>query len=42
MVTHYTGLPAESAEIMDLDRMGMNVIARYDGDNIPCRLPFPR
>jgi putative heme iron utilization protein len=42
MVAHYTGLPAESAEIIDLDRMGMNVIARYDGDDVPCRLPFPR
>lgn len=39
---HYTGLPAESAEIVDLDRLGMNVNARYQGDVVPCRLPFPR
>lgn len=42
MVEHYTGLPAESAEIVDLDRLGMNINTKYQGDVVPCRLPFPR
>lgn len=42
MVQHYTGLPAESATIVDVDRLGMNLTAVYDGSQIPVRLAYPR
>jgi len=42
MVQHYAGLPAESARIIDLDRLGMNMEATYQGDTIPVRLAYPR
>lgn len=41
-VLHYTGLPAESAAILDVDRLGMNLTAVYDGSQIPVRLAYPR
>lgn len=41
-VQHYAGLPAESAAIMDVDRLGMNLMAVYDGNQIPVRLAYPR
>lgn len=41
-VQHYAGLPAESARIIDLDRLGMNMEATYQGDTIPVRLAYPR
>ena len=41
-VQHYAGLPAESARIVDIDRLGMNMEATYQGDTIPVRIAYPR
>lgn len=42
MVQHYTGLPVDSAQIKDLDKLGLNVDAKYEGENVTVRLPFTR
>lgn len=41
-VQHYAGLPADSARIIDIDRLGMNMEATYQGDSVPVRVAYPR
>lgn len=42
MVAHYAGLTVEKALIVDLDRLGMNLTAVFDGQQIPVRIAYPR
>ncbi|XP_068308222.1 glutamyl-tRNA reductase-binding protein, chloroplastic-like [Pyrus communis] len=42
IVQHSTSIPVDSAYILDLDSLGFNVKAGYQGDNFKLRIPFPR
>ncbi|XP_048423865.1 uncharacterized protein LOC103956219 [Pyrus x bretschneideri] len=42
IVQHSTSIPVDSAYMLDLDSLGFNVKARYQGDNFKLRIPFPR
>ncbi|KAF7801481.1 root border cell-specific protein [Senna tora] len=42
IVQHWTSVPVDFAYILDLDSLGFNVKAGYQGDNFKLRVPFPR
>lgn len=42
IVQHWTSVPVDFADIIDLDRLGFNVKAGYQGDKFKLRVPFPR
>ncbi|TQD80436.1 hypothetical protein C1H46_034026 [Malus baccata] len=42
IVQHSTSIPVDSAYMLDLDSLGFNVKAGYQGDNFKLRIPFPR
>ncbi|XP_045795585.1 uncharacterized protein LOC123890088 [Trifolium pratense] len=42
IVQHWTSVPVDFADILDLDRLGFNVKAGYQGDIFKLRVPFPR
>ncbi|WJX77666.1 hypothetical protein P8452_60950 [Trifolium repens] len=42
IVQHWTSVPVDFADILDLDRLGFNVKAGYQGDTFKLRVPFPR
>lgn len=42
MVRHYVGISVDSAAILSLDSLGMNVACTRGGQSFKARLPFPR
>ncbi|KAK0601244.1 hypothetical protein LWI29_022406 [Acer saccharum] len=42
IVQHSTSIPVDSAYILDLDSLGFNVKAAYQGNTFKLRIPFPR
>jgi len=40
-VKHYTGLTVDSAKMLSIDHIGMNVEANRDGQTFKVRLPYP-
>ncbi|GFY93576.1 FMN binding protein [Actinidia rufa] len=42
IVQHWTSIPVDFAYILDLDSLGFNVKAGYQGDTFKLRVPFPR
>ncbi|XP_061343341.1 uncharacterized protein LOC133289430 [Gastrolobium bilobum] len=42
IVQHWTSVPVDFAYILDLDSLGFNVKAGYQGDTFKLRVPFPR
>ncbi|CAM8927367.1 unnamed protein product [Rhodiola kirilowii] len=42
IVHHSTSIPVDSASIVDLDSLGFNVKANYQGTSFKLRIPFPR
>lgn len=42
IVQHWTSVPVDFAFILDLDSLGFNVKAGYQGDTFKLRVPFPR
>ncbi|KAG4940302.1 hypothetical protein JHK87_044173 [Glycine soja] len=42
IVQHWTSAPVDFADILDLDSLGFNVKAGYQGDTFKLRVPFPR
>ncbi|XP_022156249.1 glutamyl-tRNA reductase-binding protein, chloroplastic [Momordica charantia] len=42
IVRHWTSIPVDSAIMLDLDSLGINVKASYQGDSFKLRVPFPR
>ncbi|KAI3523216.1 hypothetical protein L1887_01274 [Cichorium endivia] len=42
MVQHSLSVPVDFAEMLDLDSLGFNVKAGYQGRNFKLRIPFPR
>lgn len=42
IVQHWTSVPVDFANILDLDSLGFNVKAGYRGDTFKLRVPFPR
>ncbi|GLT95361.1 hypothetical protein SLE2022_130470 [Rubroshorea leprosula] len=42
IVQHSTSIPVESAYMLDLDSLGFNVKAGYQGNTFKLRIPFPR
>ncbi|XP_071698204.1 uncharacterized protein [Rutidosis leptorrhynchoides] len=42
MVQHSTSIPVDFAYMLDLDSLGFNVKAGYQGMNFKLRIPFPR
>ncbi|XP_052173574.1 glutamyl-tRNA reductase-binding protein, chloroplastic isoform X4 [Diospyros lotus] len=42
IVQHATSIPVDSAHMLDLDSLGFNVKAIYQGDAFKLRIPFPR
>ncbi|CAI8613608.1 unnamed protein product [Vicia faba] len=42
IVQHWTSVPVDFADILDLDHLGFNVKAVYKGDTFKLRVPFPR
>ncbi|PWA79195.1 hypothetical protein CTI12_AA207530 [Artemisia annua] len=42
MVQHSTSVPVDFADMLDLDSLGFNVKAGYQGRNFKLRIPFPR
>ncbi|XP_057437713.1 uncharacterized protein LOC130729880 [Lotus japonicus] len=42
IVQHWTSVPVDFADILDLDCLGFNVKAGYQGDTFKLRVPFPR
>lgn len=42
IVQHSTNIPVESAYMLDVDRLGLCVKARYKGRTYKLRIPFPR
>ncbi|CAN6577636.1 unnamed protein product [Malus baccata var. baccata] len=42
IVQHSMSIPVDSAYMLNLDSLGFNVKARYQGDNFKLRIPFPR
>uniref|UniRef100_A0A0D6R639 DUF2470 domain-containing protein n=1 Tax=Araucaria cunninghamii TaxID=56994 RepID=A0A0D6R639_ARACU len=42
IVQHATAIQVDSADMIDLDRLGFNVKAGYCGKNVKLRIPFPR
>ncbi|KAG2686346.1 hypothetical protein I3760_09G002000 [Carya illinoinensis] len=42
IVQHWTSIPVDSAYMLDLDSLGFNVKAGYQGNTFKLRVPFPR
>nr|XP_023922299.1 uncharacterized protein LOC112033752 isoform X2 [Quercus suber]POE98123.1 hypothetical protein CFP56_43257 [Quercus suber] len=42
IVQHWTSIPVDFAYMLDLDSLGFNVKAGYQGTNFKLRIPFPR
>ncbi|CAL0322800.1 unnamed protein product [Lupinus luteus] len=42
IVQHWTSVPVDFANILDLDSLGFNVKAGYQGSTFKLRVPFPR
>lgn len=42
IVKHYTGLTVESANMLTVDRLGMNVQCTRDGQTFKARVPWVR
>ncbi|KAG7033664.1 hypothetical protein SDJN02_03389 [Cucurbita argyrosperma subsp. argyrosperma] len=42
IVRHWTSIPVDSAIMLDLDSLGFNVEAGYQGSSFKLRVPFPR
>ncbi|OIW20294.1 hypothetical protein TanjilG_08254 [Lupinus angustifolius] len=42
IVKHWTSVPVDFADILDLDSLGFNVKAGYQGSTFKLRVPFPR
>ncbi|KAE9599639.1 putative FMN-binding split barrel [Lupinus albus] len=42
IVQHWTSVPVDFADILDLDSLGFNVKAGYQGSTFKLRVPFPR
>lgn len=42
IVQHSTSIPVDSAYMLDLDSLGFNVKAGYQGNTFKLRIPFPR
>ncbi|XP_038883740.1 glutamyl-tRNA reductase-binding protein, chloroplastic isoform X2 [Benincasa hispida] len=42
IVRHWTSIPVDSAIMLDLDSLGFNVQAGYQGTSFKLRVPFPR
>lgn len=42
IVQHSTSIPVASAYMLDLDSLGFNVKAGYQGNTFKLRIPFPR
>uniref|UniRef100_A0A2N9EFD7 Uncharacterized protein n=1 Tax=Fagus sylvatica TaxID=28930 RepID=A0A2N9EFD7_FAGSY len=42
IVQHWTSIPVDSAYMLDLDSLGFNVKAGYQGNTFKLRIPFPR
>ncbi|KAK9951621.1 hypothetical protein M0R45_007059 [Rubus argutus] len=42
IVQHSTSIPVDFAYILDVDSLGFNVKAGYQGNNFKLRIPFPR
>ncbi|XP_062167455.1 uncharacterized protein LOC133873726 [Alnus glutinosa] len=42
IVQHWTSIPVDSAYMLDLDSLGFNVKAGYEGNTFKLRIPFPR
>ncbi|KAG6595502.1 hypothetical protein SDJN03_12055, partial [Cucurbita argyrosperma subsp. sororia] len=42
IVRHWTSIPVDSAIMLDLDSLGFNVKASYQGNSFKLRVPFPR
>lgn len=42
IVQHLTSVPVDFAYILDLDSLGFNVKAGYEGNTLKLRIPFPR
>ncbi|XP_019457131.1 PREDICTED: uncharacterized protein LOC109357615 isoform X2 [Lupinus angustifolius] len=42
IVQHWTSVPVDFAHILDLDSLGFNVKAGYQGSTFKLRVPFPR
>ncbi|XP_059668197.1 uncharacterized protein LOC132313448 [Cornus florida] len=42
IVQHWTSIPVDSAHMLDLDSLGFNVKAGYQGSTFKLRIPFPR
>ena len=42
IVQHWTSIPVDFAYVLDLDSLGFNVKAGYQGDTFKLRVPFPR
>nr|GMC79464.1 FMN-binding split barrel [Ipomoea batatas]GMC82076.1 FMN-binding split barrel [Ipomoea batatas]GMC86164.1 FMN-binding split barrel [Ipomoea batatas]GMC88753.1 FMN-binding split barrel [Ipomoea batatas] len=42
IVQHSTSVPVEFAYILDVDSLGFNVKAGYQGSTFKLRVPFPR
>lgn len=41
MVKHYVGLTVEEANMLSLDRLGMNLEVKHKGQTLQLRLPYP-
>ena len=42
MVKHYIGITVDSARMLSLDRLGINIACERDSQQFKARLPFPR
>ncbi|XP_022925000.1 glutamyl-tRNA reductase-binding protein, chloroplastic [Cucurbita moschata] len=42
IVRHWSSIPVDSAIMLDLDSLGFNVKASYQGNSFKLRVPFPR
>ncbi|XP_027909242.1 uncharacterized protein LOC114168486 isoform X2 [Vigna unguiculata] len=42
IVQHWTSVPVDFAYLLDMDSLGFNVKAGYQGDTFKLRVPFPR
>lgn len=42
MVRHYVGVSVDSAKMLDLDRLGMNLEVKRQGQTFKLRLPFSK
>ena len=42
IVKSVTGLTVEKADILTIDRLGMTVMCKHQGESMKARIPFPR